>query len=107
MLREIRSRAPNFDMIRFLYDLRADVPVVIKAFLTGNVGTLQQHCTPDCVERLSGIIRAQEATVSMEAWPWSSSVATLAGTDNAMLDPTSGPQMTSIPGLMQRWKGPL
>eukprot|EP00891_Asterochloris_glomerata_P009946 jgi/Astpho2/9946/Aster-06651 len=62
VLREIRSRDPNFDMIRFLYDLRADVPVVIKAFLTGNVGTLQQHCTPDCVERLSGIIRAQEAT---------------------------------------------
>ena len=64
-------------MIRFLYDLRADVPVVIKAFLTGNVGTLQQHCTADCVERLSGIIRAQEATVSTEAWP--GSFATLAG----------------------------
>ena len=79
MLREIRSRDPNFDMIRFLYDLRADVPVVIKAFLTGNVDTLRQHCTPDCVERLSGIIRAQEATVSTKAGPRSSSDATLAG----------------------------
>ena len=99
MLREIRTRDPNFDMIRFLYDLRADVPVVIRAFLTGDVGTLQQHCTPDCVERLSGIIRAQEATVSTELLV-SRKFCWIEG--NAMLDPSSGPQMTSILGLVGR-----
>ena len=102
MLREIRTRDPNFDMIRFLYDLRADVPVVIRAFLTGDVGTLQQHCTPDCVERLSGIIRVQEATVSTELGhaPGQSQFCWSGG--NVVLDPSSGPQMASFLGLMGR-----
>ncbi|KAL3131762.1 hypothetical protein ABBQ38_007481 [Trebouxia sp. C0009 RCD-2024] len=60
-LKEIRSRDPNFDMVKFLYNLKVDVPVVIQAYLRGQVDILKEHCSKDMVERLSGIIAAQTA----------------------------------------------
>lgn len=62
-LKEIRSRDPNFDMVKFLYNLKVDVPVVIQAYLRGQVDILKEHCSKDMVERLSGIIAAQTAQV--------------------------------------------
>ena len=62
-LKEIRFRDPNFDMVRFLYNLKVDVPIVIQAYLKGQVDILKQHCSNDMVERLSGIIAAQQAQV--------------------------------------------
>lgn len=64
-LKEIRARDPNFDMVKFLYHLKIDVPVVIQAYLRGEVDTLKQHCSKDMVERLSGIIAAQQAQVCL------------------------------------------
>ena len=64
-LKEIRSRDPNFDMVKFLYNLKVDVPVVIQAYLRGQVDILKEHCSKDMVERLSGIIAAQTAQVSL------------------------------------------
>ena len=64
-LREIRARDPNFDMVKFLYHLKIDVPVVIQAYLRGEVDTLKEHCSKDMVERLSGIIAAQQAQVCL------------------------------------------
>lgn len=64
-LKEIRSRDPNFDMVKFLYNLKVDVPVVIQAYLRGQVDTLREHCSKDMVERLSGIIAAQTAQVCL------------------------------------------
>ena len=31
-----------------------------QAYLKGDVGVLQQHCSPECVERMAGIIRAEQ-----------------------------------------------
>ena len=62
-LKEIRFRDPDFDMVRFLYNLKVDVPIVIQAYLKGQVDVLKQHCSNDMVERLSGIIAAQQAQV--------------------------------------------
>ena len=64
-LKEIRSRDPNFDMVKFLYNLKVDVPVVIQAYLRGQVDILKEHCSKDMVERLSGIIAAQTAQVCL------------------------------------------
>ena len=64
-LKEIRSRDPNFDMVKFLYNLKVDVPVVIQAYLRGQVDTLKEHCSKDMVERFSGIIAAQTAQVCL------------------------------------------
>lgn len=64
-LKEIRSRDPSFDMVKFLYNLKVDVPVVIQAYLRGQVDTLKEHCSKDMVERLSGIIAAQTAQVCL------------------------------------------
>ncbi|CAL8467508.1 g7046 [Coccomyxa elongata] len=58
-VREIRSRDPNFDMVRFLRNLKQDVQPVIQAYLKGDEAVLSQHCTPGCVQRLSGIIQAE------------------------------------------------
>lgn len=62
-LKEIRFRDPSFDMVKFLYNLKVDVPIVIQAYLRGQVDILKQHCSADMVERLSGIIAAQQAQV--------------------------------------------
>ncbi|GAB4816222.1 hypothetical protein N2152v2_003268 [Parachlorella kessleri] len=60
-LREIRSRDPAFDMVRFLQHLRADVRVLIKAYLEGNEEIIREHCTAEMIERLTGIIKVQKA----------------------------------------------
>lgn len=62
-LKEIRFRDPDFDMVRFLYNLKVDVPIVIQAYLRGQVDVLKQHCSSDMLERLQGIIAAQQAQV--------------------------------------------
>lgn len=67
-LKEIRSRDPDFDMVRFLYNLKVDVPIVIQAYLRGQVDVLKQHCSPDMLERLQGIIAAQTAQVNTISW---------------------------------------
>ena len=60
-LREIRGRDPGFDMVEFLRLLRADVPLLIKAYLTGDEGVIKEHCSPEMIERLTGIMKAQAA----------------------------------------------
>lgn len=60
-LKEIRFRDPSFDMVKFLYNLKVDVPIVIQAYLRCQIDVLKQHCSADMVERLSGIIAAQQA----------------------------------------------
>ena len=62
-LREIRARYPDFDMVRFVRVLKGDVPVVIKAYLEGDLQLLAEHCAPEMMERFSGIIAAQKAEV--------------------------------------------
>ncbi|EIE24514.1 Tim44-domain-containing protein [Coccomyxa subellipsoidea C-169] len=58
-VREIRARDPNFDMVRFLRNLKQDIQPVIQAYLKADEVVLSQHCTPGCVQRLSGIIKAE------------------------------------------------
>ncbi|KAK9816836.1 hypothetical protein WJX72_005698 [[Myrmecia] bisecta] len=60
-LRELRARDPNFDMVLFLRHVKVDVPVIIRAYLQGKVEVLKEHCTPEMVERLTGIINHQKA----------------------------------------------
>ncbi len=68
-LKEIRFRDPSFDMVKFLYNLKVDVPIVIQAYLRCQIDVLKQHCSADMVERLSGIIAAQQAQVSFSRTP--------------------------------------
>lgn len=65
-LREIRSRYPEFDMVHFVRALKLDVPVVIKAYLEGDLEALKEHSSPQMMERFTGIINAQKAEVSLE-----------------------------------------
>ncbi len=58
-LREIRARDPTFDMVEFLRLLRADVPLLIKAYLTNDQALIKEHCSPEMIERLTGIMKAQ------------------------------------------------
>lgn len=58
--REIRSRDPTFDMVDFLRRLKDDVPVVIQAYLNGHEDTIKEYCSPEMIERLTGIIKAQK-----------------------------------------------
>ena len=58
-LREIRARDPSFDMVEFLRLLRADVPLLIKAYLTNDQALIKEHCSPEMIERLTGIMKAQ------------------------------------------------
>jgi mitochondrial import inner membrane translocase subunit TIM44 len=60
-LREAWARDPSFDMVRFLRHLRHDVPVVIKAYLEGREDDIRAHCSPEMIERLTGIAAAQAA----------------------------------------------
>ena len=62
-LREIRARYPAFDMVQFMRLLKADVPLVIKAYLEGDLDVLRQHCAPEMMERFNGIVAAQKAQV--------------------------------------------
>lgn len=60
-LRLIRTRDPTFDMVRFLKLVKADVPVLIQAYLTGDEKVIKEHCSPEMIERLVGISKAQAA----------------------------------------------
>ena len=60
-LREIRSRDSSFDMVEFLGHLRNDVPVLLRAYLTGDEEVIKEHCSPEMIERLTGIMKAQTA----------------------------------------------
>jgi predicted lipid-binding transport protein (Tim44 family) len=62
-LREIRARDPSFDMPKFLTLLKNDVPIVIRAYLENDAAVLKEHCSPEMVERLTGIMTAQHAEV--------------------------------------------
>ena len=53
-------------MVTFLRQLRADVPVIVRAYLLGQTDVLAEHCAPQMVEQLSAIIRAQHAQVGLE-----------------------------------------
>lgn len=53
-MRVIRERDQGFDMVRFLLGVRADIPTVLKAYLTGDAATLGKHCSKEMVERLTG-----------------------------------------------------
>lgn len=59
-LREIRARDPSFDMVAFLRGLRADVQTVVKAYLESDEGVIREHCSPEMIERLTGIMRGQK-----------------------------------------------
>ena len=48
-------------MVQFLQNVKADVPVVIGAYLRGEEDVVRAHCAPEMEERLVGIMRAQAA----------------------------------------------
>ena len=64
-LREIRARYPGFDMASFVRELRGDVPLVIKAYLDGDLATLKEHSSKEMMERFTGMIAAQKAEVGV------------------------------------------
>ena len=76
-LREIRSRYPEFDMVHFVRALKLDVPVVIKAYLEGNLEALKEHSSPQMMERFTGIINAQKAEVILDQSLFSVSTGTV------------------------------
>lgn len=43
--REIGTRDPAFDMPRFLGQIRADVPTVVRAYLLGDTAVLKVRCS--------------------------------------------------------------
>ena len=53
-MRIIRQRDAGFDMVRFLLGVKADIPEVLQAYLTGDSAVLEKHCSKEMVERLSG-----------------------------------------------------
>eukprot|EP00890_Picochlorum_soloecismus_P002752 jgi/Picsp_1/3478/NSC_06316-R1_mitochondrial protein translocase family len=59
-LREIRARDVSFDMMDFLQRLKGDVPIVIKGYLEGKEDIIKEYCSPEMIERLTGIIKAQK-----------------------------------------------
>lgn len=59
-MREILKRDPNFNMVNFLKSVKADVPVVIKAYLEGKEEVLKEHCTDELLERLMGLYHHSE-----------------------------------------------
>jgi len=59
-LREIRARDISFDMMEFLQRLKGDVPIVIKGYLEGKEDIIKEYCSPEMIERLTGIIKAQK-----------------------------------------------
>ena len=56
----IQQRHPGFDMVAFLRGLKEDVPIVIRAYLSGDEGIIGEYCSPEMVERLTGIIKHQK-----------------------------------------------
>eukprot|EP00803_Ostreobium_quekettii_P009333 evm.model.scf_282EXC.7 EVM.evm.TU.scf_282EXC.7 scf_282EXC:68677-72165(-) len=66
VMREIRLRDPSFDMVGFLRSVKADIPVIITAYLEGNEPVLKQHCTQEMTERLIGMFKHYEAQGSRQ-----------------------------------------
>lgn len=58
--RVIRQRDQRFDMVDFLRRLKVDVKVVIQAYLHGDENVIKEYCSPEMIERLTGIIKAQK-----------------------------------------------
>ena len=58
--RVIRQRDQRFDMVDFLRRLKVDVKVVIQAYLNGDENVIREYCSPEMIERLTGIIKAQK-----------------------------------------------
>lgn len=56
----IQQRHPGFDMVAFLRGLKEDVPIVIRAYLAGDERAIEEYCSPEMVERLTGIIKHQK-----------------------------------------------
>ena len=56
----IQQRHPGFDMVAFLRGLKEDVPIVIRAYLSGDERVIGEYCSPEMVERLTGIIKHQK-----------------------------------------------
>jgi len=56
-MREIRTRHPGFDMIKFVQSIKVDAPAVTKAFLKHDLDTLKLHCGKDLLERFEGIFK--------------------------------------------------
>jgi import inner membrane translocase subunit TIM44 len=54
---QILARDPGFDMARLLASVKADAPVIVKAFLTHDLATLRQHCGPELMEKFAGIFK--------------------------------------------------
>ncbi len=56
----IQQRHPGFDMVAFLRGLKEDVPIVIRAYLSGDEQVINEYGSPEMVERLTGIIKHQK-----------------------------------------------
>ena len=55
----MRARDPAFDMVSFLESVKADVPALVRAYLSADAATLSAHCSKDMVER---VVRVAAAT---------------------------------------------
>jgi len=56
----IQQRHPGFDMVAFLRGLKEDVPILIRAYLSGDEQVINEYGSPEMVERLTGIIKHQK-----------------------------------------------
>ena len=53
----ILGRDPSFDMNVLLAGIKYDAPLVVKAFLSHDLETLEKHCGPELLERFAGIFK--------------------------------------------------
>lgn len=60
-LREVRLRDPGFDMVDFLAAVKADVPGLLRAYLSGDGTAMAAHASADLVERVLAVHAAQAA----------------------------------------------
>ena len=59
--REVRQRDPEFSLPGFLQQVQRDVPVVMNAYLEGDVATLKKHVSSEMAERMAGQIAAWQS----------------------------------------------
>ena len=59
--RVIRERDPDFEMPKFLAQVERDIPVVMNAYLSGDLATLERHVTKEMVERMAGQIKVWQS----------------------------------------------
>ena len=59
--REVRQRDPGFNLPDFLQQVQRDVPVVMNAYLEGDLETLKKHVSSEMAERMGGQIAALQA----------------------------------------------